>query len=121
MTRKDLKRYSVYLPTRWEHEDIFQKIEKLIPGWCKNVWYSKFVMRHSYRVFWGEKQHVRVPENDGKTFRYIPIDLWLKLSNDNFDNYVWEWVKEQRKLFHSENKAVKHTIVSSQKNNMLDL
>jgi len=121
MQKKDLKRYSVYLPTRWEHENIFHKIESLIPGWCGNVWFSKFVLRHSCKVFWGEKQHIRVPEKDGKTFRYIPIDIWLKLSADTLDESAWNWIREQRKVFGTPVKAVKHTASNTEKSNMLDL
>lgn len=108
MKKKDLKKYAVFLPIRWEHEYIFNKIEEMIPGYCVNIFRGYWVNRYSLKIYYGERQEVRIPEKDGKTYRYIPLDIWLKLGDSLDDNKldkdVWDWVCKERKKYNITNK-----------------
>lgn len=119
MKKKDLKKYAVFLPIRWEHESIFAKIEELIPGYCKNIFRAYWLDRYSLKIFYGEKQVVRIPEKDGKTFRYIPLSIWMKLgeSLDDgiLDDEIWSWVKQERSKLGIVNK------IKTKSNSLLDL
>lgn len=119
MKKRDLKRYAVFLPIRWEHESIFEKIEELIPGYCKNIFRAYWLERYSLKIFYGEKQVVRIPEKDGKTFRYIPLSVWMKLGESLdtgvLDEEIWNWVKQERSKFGVVNKT------KTKSNSLLDL
>lgn len=103
MDKKELKRYGVFLPIRWEHEYIFNLIERLIPGYCKDIFRAYWLDRYSMKVYWGEKQYVRIPEKDSKTYRYIPLSIWFNLSKhldgEELSEESLEWIREQRKIY----------------------
>jgi hypothetical protein len=119
MNRKDLKKYGVFLPIRWEHEYIFEMIERYIPGYCENIFRAYWLERYSMKIYWGEKQYVRIPEKDSKTYRYIPLSIWFDISEHldgkPLDEKSWEWIKEQRKIY----KTNSHKKVSNK--NLLEI
>lgn len=123
MKKRDLKKYAVFLPVRWEHESIFQKIEEFVPGYCKDIFRAYWLKRYSLKIFYGEKQVVRIPEKDGKTFRYIPLSIWLKLGESldtgNMDNEVLNWIKLTRSKYGVVNKTKEKHVTKT--DSLLDL
>lgn len=121
MTAKDLKKYIVYLPIRWENQAVFVFIESLIPGWLDDIWFDKNTKRYSLRFFYGEKHRVRFPTKTKHVFRYMPTSIWINLSTCNVNELnknTWNWIKEQRKIFNS--KTITKRVLSD-KNSMLDI
>lgn len=98
MTNKDLKKYSGYIPIRWEHQKIFTFIDTLIPHYTNNIFKANWTGIYSIKIYRGEKNHIRIREKERGVYRYIPLSVWLDLScleKGKLSIETWEWVRSE--------------------------
>lgn len=120
MDYQDLKRYNGYLPIRLEHQNIFDTLEHLIPGYTDDLFRAKWTGLFNIKIFKGEKQLARLREKEKNNYRYIPLKIWLNLSEERkeYSSDTWQWINEQKSKYSKTNKTINRVV---SKRSILDL
>jgi len=121
MEYNDLKKYNGYLPLRSEHQIIFNKLGRLVPGYTDNLFKSKWTGLYNIKIYKGERQVVRLREKERSVYRYIPLTIWLNLSDDKseYTKDTWRWITEQKNKYSNQSRIVRAT--GSIKNDPLNI